>query len=202
MPTTIEILVFTASPAFLNDISLADPALDYLKKADGCRRIVRGYAVEEDNKAYILISWSSYESCKNTIERQDYSVFQESMKALTDNPLSVLHLEFDEVADSTLDAPITEVATISPKQGHTLEEVTAVMRKMHGLTPQFPGAMYGLSIGQFIGQPIPEYILCFAGWASIEAHTRSTKMSSFQELIWEIVPIADIKMNHVEFKSH
>ena len=89
------------------------------------------------------------------------------MKALTDNPLSVLHLEFDEVADSALDAPITEVATISPKQGHTLEEVTTVMKKMHGLTPQFPGAMYGISIGHFIGQD-PQYILCFAGWASVE----------------------------------
>lgn len=89
------------------------------------------------------------------------------MKTLTEDPLSILYLEFDDVAESAVGAPVTEVATISPKQGHTLEEVATVMRKMHDLTPQFPGAMYGISIGQFIGQ-VAEYILCFAGWASIE----------------------------------
>ncbi len=89
------------------------------------------------------------------------------MKSITDGPFSFLHFEFDEVVDSVLDAPITEVVTISPKQGRTLEEVTTVMKKMHHLTPQFPGAMYGISIGQFIDQD-PLYFLCFAGWDSVE----------------------------------
>ncbi len=79
--------------------------------------------------SYRPTDWNSYESSKKLLERQDYSLFQNSMKSITDGPFSFLHFEFDEVVDSVLDAPITEVVTISPKQGRTLEEVTTVMKK-------------------------------------------------------------------------
>ncbi|KAF9485792.1 hypothetical protein BDN70DRAFT_870677 [Pholiota conissans] len=191
-----SVITFTASKALLADPDLANGALDYLKSQEGCQSVRRGYAVDESTKAYFVITWISYDSYKKMLKCADYPSFKEAMKKLhTDAPL-VWNVEYDVDSCRPLDAPVTECATIRATAGHTLPEVMAAIKKIQAVDPRYK-SMHGISIGEIKEEN--EKILVVIGWDSIKAHIDAAKTSPLQELIWEIIEVADIEVSHVPF---
>ncbi|KJA17459.1 hypothetical protein HYPSUDRAFT_1017863 [Hypholoma sublateritium FD-334 SS-4] len=198
MPS-VEVVSFTASPALLADIKLADGVLDYLKNVEGCISIVKGYTIEEPTKVCMLITWDSYESYESMTRREDYGSLRENMKLLLAAPPTIYHVDFDVDISEAVAASFTEIAVLTPKEGYAVQEVTSVMKKMQGITAHYPGVMFGMPIGQI--RDVSGSVLILAGWVSLEAPEETAKTSPFAELVADFLQISDLTNNHVSFSA-
>ncbi|KAF8956991.1 hypothetical protein BDZ97DRAFT_1670599 [Flammula alnicola] len=159
-----EFASFTASEAYLADSALGDAAVAYLKKAEG---IVHGFQVEDKTTAYIVITWDSYESFEKLLKREDYRPFMESMKANLAGPLVVQHIEFEIDSSNAFGAPVTELATMTLKDGHSLEEYSALIAEFNDSeVSQTKGLNPPIAIGKI--KQTPGSYFTAVGWDSVE----------------------------------
>lgn len=147
--------------------------------------------------------------------RDDYGSLRENMKPLLAAPPTIYHVDFDIDISEAVAASFTEIAVLTPKEGYAVQEVTSVMKKMQDITPQYPGVMFGMPVGQIRG--VSGSLLILAGWVSLEvrltvidirrlanylvaqAPEETAKTSPFAELVTDFLQISDLTNNHVSF---
>ncbi|KAF8889980.1 hypothetical protein CPB84DRAFT_1785076 [Gymnopilus junonius] len=119
----VEIASFTATKAFLSDVSTAvfDKAIDAVKEIDGCSSVYRGFQHDDKTRAYVLIVWGSYETYVNATKSEGLSVLKvESNKlGLSFDDISIQLVALDDDPSPLLDAPLTDLWFSQPKLGHT-----------------------------------------------------------------------------------
>ena len=147
--------------------------------------------------------------------RDDYGSLRESMKLLFAAPPTIYHVNFDTDISEAVAASFTEIAVLTPKEGHAVQEVVTVMKKMQGITPHYPGVMFGMPVGQIRG--VSGAVLILAGWVSLQvrftvievrmlanyllaqAPEETAKTSPFAELVADFLQISNLINNHVSF---
>lgn len=77
---------------------------------------------------YILV-WEKYEYFEKLISSESFPTFRDNFRTLGIDP-SLRHILFDVDATSTFSAPITEIATFAPKEGHTQDEINALIQQL------------------------------------------------------------------------
>ncbi|KAF8961479.1 hypothetical protein BDZ97DRAFT_1759850, partial [Flammula alnicola] len=125
-------------------------------------------------------------------KRGDYPSFVESMKENLSGAPVVQHLDFDVDSSNAFGAPVTELATITPKDGHSQEDLDGEASKTKGLTPP-------IAVGKI--KQIPEAYLTALGWDSVEIHADAGKLPQFQKFVGKLLEIATIDMVHGAFKN-
>ncbi|KAF8956993.1 hypothetical protein BDZ97DRAFT_137718 [Flammula alnicola] len=166
--TIVEIVSFTASEALLADPSLGDAAVEYLKMAEGCQKALRGFQVKDKTKAYLVVTWDSYNSYEKLQKRGDYPSFVESMKENLSGAPVVQHLDFDVDSSNAFGAPVTELATITPKDGHSQEDLDVLLAEFREEASKTKSLTPPIAVGKI--KQIPEAYLTALGWDGVEIH--------------------------------
>ncbi|KAF5314917.1 hypothetical protein D9619_006946 [Psilocybe cf. subviscida] len=197
MPTFIEIVQVSSSETLRADPSLAQPAIDYLTKVDGCLSIRQGFQVEDPTKAFLVINWESLDKPKQMQQRADFPSFLSAMQALgtLDN---LRFLEFDADTSNAFSAAVTEITTIKAKEaeGHTLDDVAAVVARIRenehlakGGRPPIAWARQSVQEGE-VG-------VLVIGWDSVEDHLAAYTGPPFDATTRELIALSEPATIHV-----
>ncbi|KAF8956994.1 hypothetical protein BDZ97DRAFT_1763276 [Flammula alnicola] len=194
----VEIVHFSASEALIARPTLGDSFVDYLKKVDGCLGVSRGFQLEDKSRVFLFITWKTNEHYEKMRQRAEYPSFMASLKPLGSD-IFIQHIDFDVDIANAFSAPITEITTIKAKEGHTQEEVNAVVSEIRANQHLVKGGHPPIAWGQV--KQTPELYILIIGWDSVEAHFASHKEPPIETITMKLIGVCEPETKHVALRS-
>ncbi|PPQ77492.1 hypothetical protein CVT25_011362 [Psilocybe cyanescens] len=193
----VEHVSFVASEAFLADNALFDQLKAWLdKNGEG---VFLGFDVQDPTHAHAFVLWQSFEHLINASQHPDFLPgFMTPFSALVASGLTVLHIDFDGNPTTAFSAPVTELSVVTPKEGHTQEEVNAIITQFKESAAAVPGVHTPLVWGNI--RKTVEYALA-AGWDSVEAHLNAVTVPPVDALAGRLFGISDVVVKHITLKK-
>ncbi|EAU86059.1 hypothetical protein CC1G_07138 [Coprinopsis cinerea okayama7 len=162
----LEILEAPISDAFLNDENL----LNSPPKLDGVVNFYVGKGLRSVRKLYLFVVWETYEHHIqfNQDPENRVKIAEFLTPALGGKPTSIRHVELTRLHESTLEAPVTEIAFLGLNSGlpdNHLEVLNAAFENaVAKAVGSHPPAIHGYT------KELADVYGVFVGWDSIEAH--------------------------------
>ncbi|KAG5648345.1 hypothetical protein DXG03_004917 [Asterophora parasitica] len=192
MPT-VEIVRFPASDAFVkNPLDFKD-GLDILNNAAGVISTHYGIQYEDKRSGYLFVTWESYQHHQDFIQHASYPKLGAALALVPSGPFDVQHVDFDDDATPTFDAPATEVVFLTPKtkDGVRLEDFHTTLTALREALVK-DSTVRTIALGE--SREIK------GTW--VMAHVDTVAKGVFPELVKNLFAVADIDLKHVEFTKH
>ncbi|EPQ53600.1 hypothetical protein GLOTRDRAFT_139783 [Gloeophyllum trabeum ATCC 11539] len=199
MPLPVaELVTFTSTEAYQKDQSVLGGLLDLLSKAEGRISTFHGPEVEDPSRAYLFVLWHAIEQ-RIAFTNGPLAANREILKPAFGGPPEMVHVHFVQDPTPAFDAPVTEVAVITIKPGHTKEQVGPLLDQLTNFRTE------GLTLstwGPMVEREDTLYIA--AGWESLEAHQKSYESASeeFMKVITAIRDRAELKITHGKLRKY
>jgi len=193
----VEFAWFSASDSLKADYSLINPALDHIKKAEGCINVYYGYAEEDKDVVCLVIVWESYEHHKALTDDPSYSSVGDKLIRPIIGAIAptIYHVEFTTDFYPAFGSPITEVLSGKAKEGKSQEEFKAALKVVSDLIVSAPYAS-----GEAREEPGKYFVLI--GWESAEAYSDVPSNEKFAQPLQNLREIGDLKLIHVKFTKY
>ncbi|KAF9485804.1 hypothetical protein BDN70DRAFT_459393 [Pholiota conissans] len=133
-------------------------------------------------------------SSSERLQQKDYP----PLVSLSSGAVSIQHVNFGIDTKSAFTAPVTEIATMKAKEGHTQVAVdgaiSALSKNQHLAKGAHPPISWGLI------KETPELTILAIGWDSIEAHAASYTVAPFDKLVASLQSTVDASAKHLVLK--
>ncbi|KAM5542616.1 hypothetical protein V8D89_003577 [Ganoderma adspersum] len=200
---TVEFVIAPATEAFRTnprDTALTDPILEVLKFCQGMISATFGLQHDDKKSAHIAVVWHSLADHKALMnDRAKYMKCGEALQSILD-PLAInmFHCAFNSEPYKALEAPVTEIATITLNNGadkDTLEELVEELSHAVNISPPESGAVsaaWGPSVEK------DDVFFLIIGWTSVDArHALVNAWPEIVEIIKKIEAIGTLEDLHV-----
>ncbi|TFK49735.1 hypothetical protein OE88DRAFT_1662367 [Heliocybe sulcata] len=194
-----ELVVFDASEAYQKDNKAAQGLVDVLNKTDGKIATWHGPGVEDPTKGYLWVRWESLDAHKALMDSPTYPDLIASMKPCLAGEFEMVHVKFNKDPLEALNAPATEVVTVTLKEGKSEVDITAFLEQ--GSKMELPGASAS-AYGPVVEKP--GSFIMIVGWSSVEAHqkVREERTEEAAKVLAGVLQIADIKVAHAKLTKY
>ncbi|KAF9485818.1 hypothetical protein BDN70DRAFT_870708 [Pholiota conissans] len=195
-----EVITFTPSDAFIADpVSTFQNAREFLSKVEGCLSIYGGLA-EEEKTAYGVITWETFEHHQAVTQLDGYPGIIGLAPIFGEGDRKLYHVDFNESPDAPIGMKVTEVLTMTLKEGKTKEELAEVLSVLAPKITAEEGCTKPLAWGETREEPGKTFFLLL-GWESSKRHYEVVGQSSYETPIANLFAVVDIKMHHAAFKK-
>ncbi|KAF8073749.1 hypothetical protein FPV67DRAFT_1650552 [Lyophyllum atratum] len=195
----VEIERFLGSDAFVADPLVLKDALDILLDVDGVISVHYGIQTEDGRTGYLIVIWETYERCMDFEQQPSYVELQSCLSLARSSFLDSQHIDFDEDAAPSLEAPTTEIATLNPQPGVSLHNFhIRAMLLREGLVHE--ETCHSVAWGES-KEKKGSWILAI-GWDSMQDHLDAVSTSMFPELIGSLEERAAIYVEHTNLVKY
>ncbi|KAF8959134.1 hypothetical protein BDZ97DRAFT_1761634 [Flammula alnicola] len=198
----VEIISFgTSDKRVLEDVKKGNSSLSYISKSEGCLRVMQGYALEDDQRAYIIIIWETYGCYRKSAIKEKYFSFITYLQDIPVSGLSIRHFEVDANPLNALSAPITEIVMLKSRKADLCWEedlntaVSGIKKDLYLVKGGHPPVLWGGI------KEVPGSYFMIIGWDSVEAHLQASKELPLQKYVKKILEITRIEPKHITFRS-
>jgi len=195
----IEITTIALSEAFLADPSILTPALNFLVNVDGCLGLYHGIPEEDEKTIFLFIVWETFEHHKALLDHPNYPSIIGCDPSVGTGGVTIKHVEFLQDPIPALIAPVTEIFTMTLKEGKTKEDLYEVLSKIGA--KMAVDAPYPSALGEIREEPGKGYALVL-GWNSSKEHYDLVGQDSYKAHIQTLFDTVDFKMFHAALKKH
>ncbi|CCM05036.1 uncharacterized protein FIBRA_07238 [Fibroporia radiculosa] len=150
--------------------AIVGPALDIVGNAPGSLKIYRGLQTEEPKHLYVYVAWTELQAHKNfQADPVNYPEVGKRVGSFMVSDRDMFHVEPSADPYKALNAPVTELALLTPRPGYTKENVAEKVKTLvespHSLQEDL-----GL-ISAFWGPVVEKEntLALIVGWKSVEA---------------------------------
>ncbi|GLB38386.1 hypothetical protein LshimejAT787_0502510 [Lyophyllum shimeji] len=200
MPS-VEIVRFPGSEAFLTDPLVLEDALEILKKADGViDSPYYGLQTEDGSTGYLIVKWETYEHHMRLTQQPHYQNLISALERARSGPLDLQHVDnFDKDVAPSLEAPATEFALITPKDGASLEAFQETLENL-GENLLKEKTCHHVAAGE--SREKEGTWVMVIGWDSVQAHVTAVAQGVFPELIKNLKNMATIEIKHANLVKY
>ncbi|KAF9472676.1 hypothetical protein BDN70DRAFT_998047 [Pholiota conissans] len=196
-----EIILFAASEAFADDpVDTLKNSREFFSKVDGCYSIHGGVS-EEVKNGLVVISWESYEHHQAIKKLEGFPqilglapIFGQG------DPTKVYHVNFAESPDAAIAMNVTEVLTLTLKDGKTKEDLSEPMAVLASKLTVGDRCAKPLAWGETREAPGRVFFL-FLGWETSQKLFEAISQRSYEDFLCDLSAIVDIRMLRVSFKK-
>ncbi|KAI0668495.1 hypothetical protein C8Q78DRAFT_262739 [Trametes maxima] len=207
---TIEVVYKPATKAFRaapQDASLVKATFDILSAQKGQNPLPKYFGLKHEDKAtaYLAIAWDTFEDHDRLMnDKGEYPRLGASTESFFEpgGKGTMFHIRSTSEPWKALEAPVTEIAVFTLKDGHSKGEleqtVDAIAKRLDAL-----GEPAGETLASW-GPTVEKdnVVALFVGWQSVEAHVNAvTTDKEVADLITKVKTQSDLDLVHVAFSK-
>ncbi|KAF9498957.1 hypothetical protein BDN71DRAFT_1587005 [Pleurotus eryngii] len=198
----IEVLTVNVSDGFVKDPKVVYQLVNILKNVPGYITTYYGFQHEDKTKGYVLNVWETVGHHAALMQEPSYPEVVTAFSLMPAAPMpenTVMdHVAFAPYPVTALDAPITEMAVVTLKEGQDAkllkEELANLAKALDVAKGAHPLCSFGAS------RQRPEHNVLLVGWDNIQIHNDSVYgPGGPTDVIARIKKLADVSVSHTAF---
>ncbi|KAI0648295.1 hypothetical protein C8Q79DRAFT_905382 [Trametes meyenii] len=207
---TIEVVYKPATEAFRaapQDASLVKGTFDILSAQKGQSPLPKYFGLQHEDKAtaYLAIAWDTFEDHERLMnDKEEYPRLGATTEVyfVPGAKGTMFHVRSTSEPWKALEAPVTELAVFTLKDGHSKSEleqtVDAISKRLDVLGE--PAGETLASWGPTVEKD--DVFALFVGWQSVEAHVNTvTTDKEIADLITKVKTLSNLDLVHVAFSK-
>ncbi|KAF7422424.1 hypothetical protein PC9H_010580 [Pleurotus ostreatus] len=198
----IEVLAVNVSDGFTKDPKVVYQLVNILKNVPGYITTYYGFQQEDKTKGYVLNVWETYEHHAALMQEPNYPEVVTAFSLMPAAPMpenTVMdHVAFAPYPVTALDAPVTEMAILTLKEGQDAKVLNEELAKLAKALDAAKGAHPPCSFGA--SRQRPEHNVLLVGWDNVQAHLDSVYgPGGPTDVIERLGKLADVSFSHTAF---